>query len=105
MEIVTDENFEAQVLKSTKPVLVDFFAQWCGPCRQMLPVVADLSEEMKDDITLVKMDVDESTATPNKYNVQSIPCFIVFKDGVPVGQKAGSMSKQELKNWILEFTS
>ena len=100
MEIVTDANFEAEVLKSDKPVLVDFFATWCGPCRQMLPIVTEVSDEMKDKIKIVKMDVDEAPNTPGTYNIQSIPTLIIFKDGKVVSEKTGAMAKADLISWI-----
>ena len=78
MEIVNDLNFETEVLKASQPVLVDFFATWCGPCRQMLPIVTELSEEMKDKVKIVKMDVDEAPATPDRYEIQSIPTMILL---------------------------
>ena len=100
MEIVNDETFEAVVLKSDKPVLVDFFANWCGPCRQMLPIVAELAEEMKDKVRIVKMDVDESEKTPAKYEIASIPTLILFKDGRPMDEHNGALPKNELVEWI-----
>lgn len=100
MEVVNDTNFETEVLKSNKPVLVDFFAVWCGPCRLMLPAVTELSDEMADQVTIVKMDVDESPDTPGKYDVQSIPTLILFKGGRVVAQQVGALSKSELKSWI-----
>lgn len=100
METVNDTTFETTVLKSEKPVLVDFFAEWCGPCRQMLPIVSELADEMKDQITILKMDVDESEETPARYGIQSIPTLILFKNGEVVSQKTGAMPKSELSSWI-----
>lgn len=100
MDIVTDNNFEAEVLKSAKPVLVDFFATWCGPCRQMLPIVTELATDMADKIKIVKMDVDESPKTPGDYAIQSIPTMILFKDGKVLDQITGALPKSELVNWI-----
>ncbi len=100
MEVINDNNFESEVLKSDKPVLVDFFATWCGPCRQMLPIVTELSDEMSADIKIVKMDVDESPKTPGQYNIQSIPTLILFKGGQVADQHTGAMPKSELMAWI-----
>ena len=100
MEVINDSTFENEVLKSDKPVLVDFFATWCGPCRQMLPIVTELSEEMSDKIKIVKMDVDESPKTPETFAIQSIPTLILFKDGKVLDQKTGAMPKSALLEWI-----
>ncbi|MGN1063668.1 MAG: thioredoxin [Alphaproteobacteria bacterium] len=100
MEVINDNNFETEVLKSDKPVLVDFFATWCGPCRQMLPIVTELSEELADKIKIVKMDVDEAPKTPSDYEIQSIPTLILFKDGKVLDQKTGAMPKSQIIEWI-----
>lgn len=100
METVNDTTFETAVLKSDKPVLVDFFANWCGPCRQMLPLVTEVADEMKEQLNIVKMDVDESEATPAHYGIQSIPTLILFKNGNVISQKTGAMPKSELVEWL-----
>ena len=102
MEMINDENFEQEVLKSDKPVLVDFFATWCGPCRQMLPIVTELSEEMATQVKIVKLDVDEAPKTAEKYEIQSIPTMILFQNGQTSGTKNGSSTKSELQGWILD---
>ena len=101
MEMINDTNFEAEVLQSAQPVLVDFFATWCGPCRQMLPIVTELSDELTGQVKIVKMDVDEAPKTPEKYNIASIPTLILFKGGQAVATHNGAIPKAELKNWIL----
>ena len=100
MEMINDTNFETEVLKSEKPVLVDFFATWCGPCRQMLPIVTELSEEMVDSVKIVKLDVDEAAGTAEKYEIQSIPTMILFKDGQVKATRNGSSTKAELQDWL-----
>ena len=100
MEQVNDANFEQDVLKSDKPVLVDFFAVWCGPCRQMLPIADELSQEMVDTVKIVKLDVDEAEQVAAKYDIQSIPTMILFKNGQKVAEHHGACTKAELIDWI-----
>ena len=100
MEIINDTNFEEKVLKADKPVLVDFFATWCGPCRQMLPIVEELSGEMAGKVDVYKLDVDEAPKMAEKYEIQSIPHLIVFKDGQAKAQHNGACSKAELENLV-----
>lgn len=92
---VTIENFQSEVLESQIPVLVDFWASWCGPCRMVSPVVDELSEE-HPEYKFVKVNVDEQTALANKYNVMSIPNLVVFKNGGLVSQSAGARPKEEI---------
>lgn len=99
MEIINDMEFGPKVKESSKPVLVDFFATWCGPCRQMLPIVTEISEEMSD-IAVYKMDVDEAPNTPETLDIQSLPTLIIFKDGKEIARKTGPMLKSELTTWI-----
>ena len=97
----TDANFETEVLQSSTPVFVDFWAPWCGPCQQMGPIVAALAQEYEgQNIKLGKCNVDDNPSTPGNYAVLSIPTFIVFKAGTPAGQLVGGVSKEKLKEFI-----
>ena len=100
MNIAKDDTFQAEVLDSKEPVLVDFFAEWCGPCRQMLPLVGELATEMSGKLKVVKVDVDEAQKTPTLFDIQTIPTFIIFKGGKLVDKKVGSMSKSQLTDWV-----
>ena len=97
---VTDASFAADVLQSDKPVLVDFWAEWCGPCKMIGPSLEEISEELADKVLVVKMDIMESTETPAKFGVQSIPLMVLFKNGEPVAQKLGAAPKSQLKAWL-----
>lgn len=96
MQIVNDSNFETEVLKSELPVLVDFFAEWCGPCKMMGPVVEQIADDFKGRAKVVKLNVDEAPETAEKYGVMSIPTFILFKNGEVSKQKVGGMPKDAL---------
>lgn len=92
-----DADFAKEVLKSPVPVLVDFWAPWCGPCKSMLPVIEELSTAYGSTVKIVKMNVDGNTETPAKYNVMSIPTFIIFKDGKAVKNFVGVRSKEDIQ--------
>ncbi len=97
---VTDASFAADVLGSDKPVLVDFWADWCGPCKMIGPALEEISDELADKVTIVKMDIMENTTVPGEIGVQSIPLLILFKDGKAVAQKLGAAPKSQLKGWL-----
>jgi len=97
---VTDASFAADVLQSDKPVLVDFWAEWCGPCKMIGPALEEISEELGDRVTIAKMDIMENTNVPGQIGVQSIPLMVLFKDGKPVAQKLGAAPKGQLKGWL-----
>ncbi len=97
---VTDADFQSTVLDSDKPVLVDFWAEWCGPCKMIAPALEEISEELGDKVTIAKMDIMESTETPQKFGVQSIPLMVLFKNGEPVAQKLGAAPKSQILAWI-----
>ncbi|MGE0092971.1 MAG: thioredoxin [Alphaproteobacteria bacterium] len=97
---VTDDSFENQVLKASGPVLVDFWAEWCGPCKQIAPALEDLAKDLTGKLTVAKMNVDENQKTPMRYNVRGIPMLLIFKDGQVVAQKVGSLPKSKLVEWV-----
>ena len=99
-EQVTDADFEEKVLGSNTPILVDFWAEWCGPCKQIAPHLDELAIEMKGKIKIVKINIDENPKTPLKYGVQGIPTLIIFKAGQATSTKVGSVPKNQLSEWI-----
>ena len=97
---VSDETFDAEVLKSGTPVLVDFWAEWCGPCKMIAPALEELSQSMGDKVTIAKLNIDENPDTPGKYGVRGIPTMLLFKNGEPVAQKVGALPKSQLAAWL-----
>ena len=97
---VTDEGFQKDVLESDKPVLVDFWAEWCGPCKMIAPALEELSDELADKVTIAKMDIMENTGVPGEMGVQSIPYLVLFKDGKPAANMRGAAPKGQLKQWL-----
>ena len=103
--IVTDENFETEVLKAETPVLVDFYADWCGPCKIMAPVIEEVAEEFDGRAKVAKLDVDANPGTSGKYGVRSIPTLLIFDGGRVVGQAVGALPKAALTQALGEATA
>ena len=100
IKAVTDASFDADVLSSSKPVLVDFWAQWCGPCRALMPIFEDVAASYGESVVFAKINIDENQQTPSKYGVMSIPTLILFKNGLVHATRMGSMTKSELSAFL-----
>jgi thioredoxin 1 len=99
---VSDESFEQDVLKSATPVLVDFWAEWCGPCKQIGPALEQIAEELEGQVTVAKVNIDESPMTPGRYGVRGIPTLMLFRDGQMASMKVGAMPKGKIVEWLAE---
>jgi thioredoxin 1 len=99
---VTDATFDSEVKKADVPVLVDFWAEWCGPCRQVAPILEELSKELEGKLKVVKLDVDSNPRIAQAYNIRGIPSLLLFKNGQVAAQKVGALPKQQLKAWLTE---
>ena len=97
---VTDDTFKTDVLDAKGAVLVDFWAEWCGPCRMVAPILDEIAAEYKGRLTVAKVNIDDNPMTPNTYSVRGIPTMILFQDGKPVDTKVGAMPKGQMKDWI-----
>ena len=100
MKVIKDNEFETEVKNAQTPVLVDFYAEWCGPCRQLSPVLEEISREMGDKIKILKMNIDDSPDTPTSFGVRGVPTMMMFKDGQLIATKVGTMTKSKLTEWI-----
>lgn len=101
---VTDASFEEEVLKSDIPVLVDFWAEWCGPCKMLAPIIEELSRELEGKVKVLKMDIDQNPHIPSTLGIRSIPTMIIFKDGIQVETRIGALPKNSLLEWINSTT-
>lgn len=101
-QVVTDDSFEADVLKAGGPVLVDFWAEWCGPCKQIGPALEELATEMSGAVTIAKLNIDESPQTGSRYGVRGIPTMMLFKNGEVVSTKVGAMAKSRIQEWLTQ---
>ena len=99
---VGDDTFEQDVLKADKPVLVDFWAEWCGPCKQIAPALDQISEELSEQVMVAKVNIDDHPTTPSRYGVRGIPTMILFKDGQIASMKVGAMPKSKILDWLAE---
>lgn len=97
---VSDQSFDEDVLKASGPVLVDFWAEWCGPCKMIAPALEELATEFSGKLTVAKVNIDDNPLTPTNYGVRGIPTLVMFKDGAKVAEQVGALPKSRLKDWI-----
>ena len=100
---VTDSSFDSDVIESENPVLVDFWAEWCGPCKQIAPILEELNSEMAGKITIVKMNIDENPSVPSRYGVRGIPTLLLFKNKEVAAMKVGAIPKGQLIEWVESY--
>ena len=99
---VTDESFDKDVLQAAGPVLVDFWAEWCGPCKQIAPALEQIAQELHNQVTIAKVNIEDSPTVPSRYGVRGIPTLMLFKDGQMASMKVGAMPKQKILEWLGE---
>ena len=97
---VTDQSFQADVLGADKPVLVDFWAEWCGPCKMIAPALEEIAAELGDQVTVAKINIDENPDTPGRYGVRGIPTMLLFRNGEAVAQKVGAAPRSQIQQWL-----
>ena len=97
---VTDQSFATDVLAADKPVLVDFWAEWCGPCKMIAPALEEIAGEIGERVDIVKLNIDENPETPGHYGVRGIPTMVLFKNGKPVAQKVGAAPRSQIQQWL-----
>ena len=102
VQTFTDGNFNADVLQAARPVLVDFWAEWCGPCKQIAPALEQIAEELADYVTIAKVNIEDSPTTPSRYGVRGIPTMMLFRGGQMASMKVGAMPKQKILEWLSE---
>ena len=100
LKTVTDDSFERDVLKADGPVLVDFWAEWCGPCKQIAPTLDDIARDMEGRLDVAKVDISDNPDTPGRYGVTGIPMLMIFKDGEPIASQRGALPKSQLEAWV-----